>query len=178
MKLTDAPVHLVETRFFILLNLIDCCLVLYAFSQISTLDSYVFSEFYPIKYFGRTTEIDLIWKWFHHDFQIIRSVLFNILHLPNILSSANFEFQGPLFQQRPYPSPGAVVHKNVEIASQKKKQYSNYAHISKRKDGSDGLVEADWLRHLSRAECTVLMFYFSRSWRIKGILVVEASFCV
>ncbi|KAL3845497.1 hypothetical protein ACJIZ3_002900 [Penstemon smallii] len=50
---------------------------------------------------------------------------------------------GPLFQQRPYPSPGAVLRKNAEIASQKKKNNSPYAAISKRGDGSDGLGEAD-----------------------------------
>lgn len=51
---------------------------------------------------------------------------------------------GPLFQQRPYPSPGAVLRKNAEIASQRKKpNSSNYAPISKRGDGSDGLGDAD-----------------------------------
>lgn len=50
---------------------------------------------------------------------------------------------GPLFQQRPYPSPGAVLRKNAEIASQKKKTGSNYTSISKRGDGSDGLGDAD-----------------------------------
>lgn len=50
---------------------------------------------------------------------------------------------GPLFQQRPYPSPGAVLRRNAEIASQKKKPNSNYAPISKRGDGSDGLGDAD-----------------------------------
>ncbi|CAK9152024.1 unnamed protein product [Ilex paraguariensis] len=50
---------------------------------------------------------------------------------------------GPLFQQRPYPSPGAVLRKNAEIASQKKKSNSHYAPISKRGDGSDGLGDAD-----------------------------------
>ncbi|XP_074306812.1 uncharacterized protein LOC141642047 [Silene latifolia] len=50
---------------------------------------------------------------------------------------------GPLFQQRPYPSPGAVLRKNAEIASQKKKPGSNYTEISKRGDGSDGLGDAD-----------------------------------
>lgn len=50
---------------------------------------------------------------------------------------------GPLFQQRPYPSPGAVLRKNAEIASQRKKPNSNYAPISKRGDGSDGLGDAD-----------------------------------
>ncbi|CAK9322753.1 unnamed protein product [Citrullus colocynthis] len=50
---------------------------------------------------------------------------------------------GPLFQQRPYPSPGAVLRKNAEIASQTKKGSSQYAPISKRGDGSDGLGDAD-----------------------------------
>ncbi|RAL48157.1 hypothetical protein DM860_005581 [Cuscuta australis] len=53
---------------------------------------------------------------------------------------------GPLFQQRPYPSPGAVLRKNAEIASsQKQKPKGNHpmAAISKRGDGSDGLGEAD-----------------------------------
>lgn len=50
---------------------------------------------------------------------------------------------GPLFQQRPYPSPGAVLRKNAEIAFQKKKSNSNFTPISKRGDGSDGLGDAD-----------------------------------
>ncbi|XP_074372079.1 uncharacterized protein LOC141712874 isoform X2 [Apium graveolens] len=50
---------------------------------------------------------------------------------------------GPLFQQRPYPSPGAVLRKNAEVASQNKKPNSKFAPISKRGDGSDGLGEAD-----------------------------------
>ncbi|KAM1639259.1 hypothetical protein ACFXTN_008566 [Malus domestica] len=50
---------------------------------------------------------------------------------------------GPLFQQRPYPSPGAVLRKNAEIASQTKKPSSQFAPISKRGDGSDGLGDAD-----------------------------------
>lgn len=50
---------------------------------------------------------------------------------------------GPLFQQRPYPSPGAVLRKNAEIASSKKKPKSNFTPISKRGDGSDGLGDAD-----------------------------------
>ncbi|XP_076890839.1 uncharacterized protein LOC143542051 isoform X2 [Bidens hawaiensis] len=50
---------------------------------------------------------------------------------------------GPLFQQRPYPSPGAVLRKNAELASQRKNPGSNYAPISKRGDGSDGLGDAD-----------------------------------
>ncbi|KAE8125113.1 hypothetical protein FH972_019948 [Carpinus fangiana] len=50
---------------------------------------------------------------------------------------------GPLFQQRPYPSPGAVLRKNAEIASQTKKPGSQFAPISKRGDGSDGLGDAD-----------------------------------
>ncbi|KAK9091720.1 hypothetical protein Sjap_024897 [Stephania japonica] len=50
---------------------------------------------------------------------------------------------GPLFQQRPYPSPGAVLRKNAEIASQTKRPNSHMAPISKRGDGSDGLGDAD-----------------------------------
>ncbi|KAJ8449738.1 hypothetical protein Cgig2_001394 [Carnegiea gigantea] len=50
---------------------------------------------------------------------------------------------GPLFQQRPYPSPGAVLRKNAEIASQKKKPGSQFMAITKRGDGSDGLGDAD-----------------------------------
>nr|XP_011470966.1 PREDICTED: polyglutamine-binding protein 1 isoform X2 [Fragaria vesca subsp. vesca] len=49
---------------------------------------------------------------------------------------------GPLFQQRPYPSPGAVLRKNAEVASQTKSN-SHLAPISKRGDGSDGLGDAD-----------------------------------
>ncbi|XP_050369180.1 uncharacterized protein LOC126787309 isoform X2 [Argentina anserina] len=49
---------------------------------------------------------------------------------------------GPLFQQRPYPSPGAVLRKNAELASQTKSS-SHLAPISKRGDGSDGLGDAD-----------------------------------
>ncbi|XP_042502509.1 uncharacterized protein LOC122079827 isoform X2 [Macadamia integrifolia] len=50
---------------------------------------------------------------------------------------------GPLFQQRPYPSPGAVLRKNAEIAAQSKKPNSHFAPISKKGDGSDGLGDAD-----------------------------------
>ncbi|XP_062107547.1 uncharacterized protein LOC133818597 isoform X2 [Humulus lupulus] len=50
---------------------------------------------------------------------------------------------GPLFQQRPYPSPGAVLRKNAEVASQTKKSGSPFIPISKRGDGSDGLGDAD-----------------------------------
>ncbi|KAE8725185.1 hypothetical protein F3Y22_tig00009009pilonHSYRG00207 [Hibiscus syriacus] len=46
---------------------------------------------------------------------------------------------GPLFQQRPYPSPGAVLRKNAEIASQTKKPGSHWTPLSKKGDGSDGL---------------------------------------
>ncbi|WVZ67689.1 hypothetical protein U9M48_016734 [Paspalum notatum var. saurae] len=49
---------------------------------------------------------------------------------------------GPLFQQRPYPSPGAVLRKNAEAATHGKKR-GGMAPISKRGDGSDGLGEAD-----------------------------------
>lgn len=53
-------------------------------------------------------------------------------------------FQGPLFQQRPYPSPGAVLRRNAEVASsQKKKPGSHFTEITKRGDGSDGLGDAD-----------------------------------
>ncbi|XP_065853229.1 uncharacterized protein [Euphorbia lathyris] len=50
---------------------------------------------------------------------------------------------GPLFQQRPYPSPGAVLRRNAEIASETKKPSSRYAPILKKGDGSDGLGDAD-----------------------------------
>jgi hypothetical protein len=50
--------------------------------------------------------------------------------------------QGPLFQQRPYPSPGAVLRRNAEVATHGKKR-GGMAPISKRGDGSDGLGEAD-----------------------------------
>lgn len=50
---------------------------------------------------------------------------------------------GPLFQQRPYPSPGAVLRKNAEIAAQHGKSSSHYVPIHKRGDGSDGLGDAD-----------------------------------
>ncbi|XP_010256838.1 PREDICTED: uncharacterized protein LOC104596944 isoform X2 [Nelumbo nucifera] len=50
---------------------------------------------------------------------------------------------GPLFQQRPYPSPGAVLRKNAEIAAQTKRPNSHYTPISKKGDGSDGLGDAD-----------------------------------
>ncbi|CAN7062860.1 unnamed protein product [Brassica rapa subsp. trilocularis] len=47
---------------------------------------------------------------------------------------------GPLFQQRPYPSPGAVLRRNAETASsQKKKPGSHFTEITKRGDGKDGL---------------------------------------
>lgn len=53
-------------------------------------------------------------------------------------------FQGPLFQQRPYPSPGAVLRRNAELAGhQGKPAGPNYAPIHKRGDGSDGLGDAD-----------------------------------
>ncbi|KAH9306558.1 hypothetical protein KI387_010962, partial [Taxus chinensis] len=42
---------------------------------------------------------------------------------------------GPLFQQRPYPSPGAVLRKNAEIAAQQGKSNSHFAPIRKRGDG-------------------------------------------
>ncbi|KAH9675122.1 polyglutamine tract-binding protein 1 [Citrus sinensis] len=65
------------------------------------------------------------------------------LRLIVLLVKSFCEFQGPLFQQRPYPSPGAVLRKNAEIASQSKKSSPHFTAISKRGDGSDGLGEAD-----------------------------------
>ncbi|BBM97547.1 polyglutamine-binding protein 1 [Marchantia polymorpha subsp. ruderalis] len=51
---------------------------------------------------------------------------------------------GPLFQQRPYPSPGAVLRRNAELAGhQQAKAGPNYSVIHKRGDGSDGLGDAD-----------------------------------
>ncbi|KAG6548471.1 hypothetical protein Mapa_009959 [Marchantia paleacea] len=51
---------------------------------------------------------------------------------------------GPLFQQRPYPSPGAVLRRNAELAGQQQaKAGANYSVIYKRGDGSDGLGDAD-----------------------------------
>ncbi|CAM6119364.1 unnamed protein product [Calypogeia fissa] len=53
---------------------------------------------------------------------------------------------GPLFQQRPYPSPGAVLRRNAELSGQpfgKPSGDSSYAVINKRGDGSDGLGDAD-----------------------------------
>ncbi|CAH8371524.1 unnamed protein product [Eruca vesicaria subsp. sativa] len=51
---------------------------------------------------------------------------------------------GPLFQQRPYPSPGAVLRRNAESATpQKKKPNSHFTEITKRGDGKDGLGDAD-----------------------------------
>ncbi|KAL5227037.1 hypothetical protein ABZP36_015302 [Zizania latifolia] len=55
--------------------------------------------------------------------------------------AADTTASGPLFQQRPYPSPGAVLRKNAEVASHGKKR--GMAPITKRGDGSDGLGEAD-----------------------------------
>nr|BAK04007.1 predicted protein [Hordeum vulgare subsp. vulgare] len=57
--------------------------------------------------------------------------------------AADTTASGPLFQQRPYPSPGAVLRKNAEAASSGSKKRSGMAAISKRGDGSDGLGEAD-----------------------------------
>uniref|UniRef100_A0A453GAJ0 Polyglutamine-binding protein 1 n=1 Tax=Aegilops tauschii subsp. strangulata TaxID=200361 RepID=A0A453GAJ0_AEGTS len=56
--------------------------------------------------------------------------------------AADTTASGPLFQQRPYPSPGAVLRKNAEAASGGKKR-GGMSAISKRGDGSDGLGEAD-----------------------------------
>ncbi|XP_062207873.1 uncharacterized protein LOC133909453 [Phragmites australis] len=56
--------------------------------------------------------------------------------------AADTTASGPLFQQRPYPSPGAVLRKNAEVATHGKKR-GGMALITKRGDGSDGLGEAD-----------------------------------
>ncbi|KAL6839977.1 hypothetical protein ACP4OV_029787 [Aristida adscensionis] len=56
--------------------------------------------------------------------------------------AADTTASGPLFQQRPYPSPGAVLRKNAEVATHGKKR-GGMAPITKRGDGSDGLGEAD-----------------------------------
>lgn len=74
----------------------------------------------------------------------ILSVLHGIL-MKSRMCGLNLKLQGPLFQQRPYPSPGAVLRKNAEIAAQTKKHgsHSDMAPISKRGDGSDGLGDAD-----------------------------------
>ncbi|CAK9862038.1 unnamed protein product, partial [Sphagnum jensenii] len=58
--------------------------------------------------------------------------------------AADTTASGPLFQQRPYPSPGAVLRRNAELAGQQGKPTGpNYAVIQKRGDGSDGLGDAD-----------------------------------
>lgn len=88
-------------------------------------------------------------KFFHacvvHCHIIIQ--ILSVLHgiLMKISHGLNLKLQGPLFQQRPYPSPGAVLRKNAEIAAQTKKHGSHcdMAPISKRGDGSDGLGDAD-----------------------------------
>ena len=56
-----------------------------------------------------------------------------------------------MFQQRPYPSPGAVLRRNAETASsQKKKPNSHFTEITKRGDGKDGLGDADLERERER----------------------------
>eukprot|EP00898_Chlorokybus_atmophyticus_P001888 jgi/Chlat1/26/ChrspC230937S00909 len=51
---------------------------------------------------------------------------------------------GPLFQQRPYPSPGAVLRANAERSGEAPPDPgARFAPIAKRGDGSDGLGEAD-----------------------------------
>lgn len=65
-----------------------------------------------------------------------------VIYTKNLASFFMFNLQGPLFQQRPYPSPGAVLRKNAEVATHGKKRGS-MAPITKRGDGSDGLGEAD-----------------------------------
>ncbi|KAG6493553.1 hypothetical protein ZIOFF_048545 [Zingiber officinale] len=50
---------------------------------------------------------------------------------------------GPLFQQRPYPSPGAVLRKNAEIAAQSKKHGSNnfLFKSGSKDDGMEALIK-------------------------------------
>ena len=83
--------------------------------------------------------------WFHHTNTFSDASFAEVLRFLSLESKMFVlcELQGPLFQQRPYPSPGAVLRKNAEIASQKKKPGSQYTPISKRGDGSDGLGDAD-----------------------------------
>mmetsp|Transcript_13096 Transcript_13096/g.17900 ORF Transcript_13096/g.17900 Transcript_13096/m.17900 type:complete len:443 (-) Transcript_13096:130-1458(-) len=51
---------------------------------------------------------------------------------------------GPLFQQRPYPSPGAVIRRNMEMTGQVVPTAGpGMKPIIKSKDGSDGLGDAD-----------------------------------
>ncbi|GAQ79852.1 polyglutamine-binding protein 1 [Klebsormidium nitens] len=52
---------------------------------------------------------------------------------------------GPLFQQRPYPSPGAVLRANAERSQQggPPPVTTAFVPIQKSRDGSDGLGEAD-----------------------------------
>jgi hypothetical protein len=79
----------------------------------------------------------LIFFWVSHIFDQILCAFLPHISIPLI------HLQGPLFQQRPYPSPGAVLRKNAEIAAQQGKSSSHYIPIHKRGDGSDGLGDAD-----------------------------------
>lgn len=54
-----------------------------------------------------------------------------------------FSLKGPLFQQRPYPSPGAVLRRNAEVSKESGKGSSGFNLITKKGDGSDGLGDAD-----------------------------------
>ena len=58
-----------QMHWFIFFLIWSILLVPYT-SRTSTYRSSDFSELYPIKYFGRTTEIDLIWKWFITTFRL------------------------------------------------------------------------------------------------------------
>mmetsp|Transcript_28952 Transcript_28952/g.63366 ORF Transcript_28952/g.63366 Transcript_28952/m.63366 type:complete len:87 (+) Transcript_28952:1-261(+) len=59
--------------------------------------------------------------------------------------AADTTASGPLFQQRPYPSPGAVIKRNMELAGQAAPGGAgpSMRPILKRGDGSDGLGDAD-----------------------------------
>eukprot|EP00897_Mesotaenium_endlicherianum_P010367 jgi/Mesen1/9359/ME000061S08799 len=50
---------------------------------------------------------------------------------------------GPLFQQRPYPSPGAVLKRNAELSAQGVNPAASFVPIQKSGDGRDGLGDAD-----------------------------------
>ncbi|KAJ6870288.1 hypothetical protein NC652_036041 [Populus alba x Populus x berolinensis] len=63
--------------------------------------------------------------------------IYRLLQCFNFIQFKLYPLEGPLFQQRPYPSPGAVLRKNAEVASQTKISSSRYTSISKRGDDSD-----------------------------------------
>ncbi|KFK24328.1 hypothetical protein AALP_AAs43932U000100 [Arabis alpina] len=92
-------------------------------------------------------------KWHAEFTDIDQSTMFDLIPASNYLNVKRFvrRFNGllsdiycSLFQQRPYPSPGIVLRRNVEVASlQKKKSSSHFTEILKSGDGSDGLEDKD-----------------------------------